>query len=99
MLDTPIGFNERVQGRFVNDVTNKLPVVERKASEAIESFARLVDELIKLKQLSTGTPAKEQITKLTSELNNSSVFFTKMISDEINKLHEIVSPDKSQEAA
>ena len=85
--------NEKIEQAFSVELEAKYKKVEKEASRAIGSFATLVEELVKLKELSTGTQAKEEITKLTSELNNSSVFFAKMISEELNKLHGIVSPE------
>lgn len=90
--------NAKIEQAFSVDLANKYKKVEKKASEAISSFANLVDELIKLKELSTGTNAKEPITKLASELNNSSVFFAKMISEELSKIHEVVTPTPTEEA-
>ena len=84
--------NPKIEQAFAIDLATKYKQVEKKASEAIGSFAGLVEELIKLKELSKGTPAKETITKLAGELNNSSVFFAKMISEELGKIHQIVTP-------
>lgn len=84
--------NSKIEQAFSVELEAKYKKVEKEASRAIGSFATLVDELIKLKELSKGTQAKEEITKLTSELNNSSVFFTKMITDELGKIHGIVNP-------
>ena len=84
--------NEKIEKAFSTDVMKKYQQVEKEASKTIGSFARLVEELIQLKQLSTGTKEKEQITKLASELNNSSVFFAKMISSELTELHKIINP-------
>ncbi len=81
-----------VQKAFNTDIAKKYEQVEKKANQAIQSFAGLVNELSTLKQLSTG-PAKEQIGKLTGELNNSSVFFAKMLGDELGKLHNIVNTE------
>ena len=90
--------SENISRAYVQELTSNLPALEKKASDAIKSFADLVAELNKVNKLSNGTPVKEQITKLTGELNNSSVFFTKMISDELTKLHGIVYSDpESQE--
>lgn len=94
---TNLQANPKIEQAFNVDLANKYKKVEKKASEAISSFANLVDELIKLKELSTGTNAKESITKLAGELNNSSVFFAKMISEELGKIHEVVTPPTGQE--
>lgn len=89
----------RIEQVFSQELEAKYKKVEKEADKTISSFAHLVDELIKLKELSTGTQAKEKITKLTSELNNTSVFFTKMISDELSALHNIINPDVQEETS
>ncbi len=86
-----------IQKSFEVDVAKKYEQVEKKANQAIQSFANLVNELSTMKQLSTGTKAKEQIVRLTGELNNSSVFFAKMIGEELSKLHNIVNTEPSVE--
>ena len=86
-------FNSKIQQAYVNDLSDNIPKLEKKASDAIKSFAELVNELNKVNKLSNGTPVKDQISKLTGELNNSSVFFAKMIGDELNKLSNIVNSD------
>ena len=85
--------NIKVQRAYSLDLENKYKKVEKKADETIKSFATLIDELSKLSELSSGTEAKETVTKLTGELNNSSVFFTRMISDELSKLRGVITPD------
>ena len=95
-MNTPIS-NPNVEKVFTTDVARKYEQVEKRANQAIQSFSSLVTELATLSQLSNGTKAKDQITKLTGELNNSSVFFAKMISEELNKLHGIVSPTSGSE--
>lgn len=90
--------NKNIDQAYVSDLASNLPKLERKASEAIKSFADLVTELNKVNKLSAGTPVKEQITRLTGELNNSSVFFAKMIGDELSKLHGIVKPETTTDS-
>lgn len=84
--------NGRINETISKDLEAKYRKVEKEADKTISSFANLVSELIKLKELSTGSQAKEQITKLTNELNNTSVFFTKMISDELGTLYKVINP-------
>ena len=86
-------FNSKIQQAYVTDLSDNIPKLEKKASDAIKSFAELVNELNKVNKLSTGTPVKDQISKLTGELNNSSVFFAKMIGDELSKISSIVNSD------
>ena len=82
-----------IEERYINSLVSNLPKLDDKASKVVKSFAEFIDELNKVNKLSNGTSIKEKITKLTGELNNSSVFFTQMISDELSKLHSIVNPD------
>ena len=82
---------------YFDGLKSNLPNLDKKASEAIKSFAALVDELNKFNKLGTGTPVKEEVKHLTGELNNSSVFFARMIGDELNKLHGIVNPVSTSE--
>ena len=92
--------NERIEKALRHELEAKYKRVESEAGKAISSFASLVNELIKLKEVSTGTQAKEKITKLTCELNNTSVFFAKMITEELSMLHKVINPgeDISKEA-
>lgn len=90
--------NDKIENAFTVEVSKKYQQVEKEASKTIGSFSRLVDELMQLKQLSTGTKAKEQITKLASELNNSSVFFAKMISNELGQLYGIINTNDTSKA-
>ena len=83
--------NERIEKALKYELEAKYKRVETEAGKAISSFASLVNELIKLKEVSTGSP-KEKITKLTRELNNTSVFFAKMITEELSMLHKVINP-------
>lgn len=91
-MDTFTSHNPKIDRAFTLDLETKYKKVEKKASDTIGSFATLVDELIKLKDVSKGTKVNESITKLVGELNNSSVFFAKMISEELGKIHAVVNP-------
>ena len=95
-MNTPIS-NPNVEKVFTTDVARKYEQVEKRANQAIQSFSSLVTELATLSQLSNGTKAKEEITKLTGELNNTSVYFARMISEELGKLHGIVKPASKSE--
>ena len=88
---------DKVQQLYFTDLTSNIPKLEKKANQVITSFADLVSELTKVSKLSNGTPVKDQVSKLAGELNNSSVYFAKMISDELGKLHGIIqTPDSSE---
>ena len=75
------------------DLVKEYPQVEKEASNTIASFSNLVNKLMKIKEISTADK-KEQITKLANELNNTSVYFAKMIGDELGKLHNIINTEQ-----
>ncbi len=81
----------KVQEAFDVAATRKYQQVEKKASETIGAFQNLVDELIKLKELGVGASAKDKITQLTNELNNSSVFFAKVLTSGLGELHTAIN--------
>ncbi len=83
--------NPQIQRSYISDLTNNLPKLEKKASEAIKSFAELVDELNKVNNLSNGTPVKDQIKDLAANMNNTQVFFTRMLTEQLGVMHNIVS--------
>ena len=89
--------SNQIQQSYISDLTNNLPRLERKASAAIESFAALVDELNKVSQLSNGTPVKDQMKSLTANMNNTQVFFTKMLTEQLGTMHNIVNGDSPQQ--
>jgi hypothetical protein len=63
--------SNQIQKSYVSDLTDNLPKLEKKASEAIKSFAALVDELNKVSQLSSGTPVNKQVKELSANMNNT----------------------------
>ena len=89
--------SDQIQKAYISDLTDNLPKLEKKASEAIKSFAELVSELNKVSQLSNGTPVKDQIKDLTANMNNTQVFFTKMLTEQLGVMHNIVNGDPQQE--
>ena len=89
--------DDRLSEVINKDLEAKYKKVEKEADKTISSFANLVSELIKLKEISAGSQAKEQITKLTNELNNTSVFFARMISDELGVLYKVINPKETDE--
>ena len=86
--------SEQIQKSYISDLTNNLPRLEKKASDAINSFADLVAELKKVSDLSAGTPVKDQIKDLTANMNNTQVFFTKMLTEQLGVMHNIVNGDE-----
>ena len=89
--------SDQIQKAYISDLTDNLPKLEKKASEAIKSFAELVSELNKVSKLSNGTPVKDQIKDLTANMNNTQVFFTKMLTEQLGVMHNIVNGDLQQE--
>ena len=89
--------SNHIQKSYISDLTENLPKLEKKASEAIKSFAALVDELNKVNQLSSGTPVNKQVKELSANMNNTHVFFTKMLIDQLGAMNNIVKGDGPQE--
>ena len=90
--------SENIQRAYISDLTESLPKLERRASEAIKSFADLVAELNNVSKLSNGTPVKEQVSNLTANMNNTQVFFTKMLTEQLGLMHNIInSPEQPTE--
>ena len=87
----------QIQQSYISDLTDNLPKLEKKASEAIKSFAALVDELNKVSQLSSGTPVNKQVKDLSANMNNTQVFFTKMVIDQLGAMNNIVNGDIPKE--
>ena len=89
--------SDQVQKSYISDLTNSLPRLEKKASDAINSFAALVQELKTVSDKSSGTPVKDQIKDLTANMNNTQVFFTKMLTEQLGVMHNIVNGTPSTE--
>ncbi len=89
--------SSQIQQSYISDLTDNLPKLEKKASKAIESFSELVAELNKVSQLSNGTPVKDQIKDLTANMNNTQVFFTRMLTEQLGVMHNIVNGDTPQQ--
>ena len=89
--------SDQIQQSYISDLTSNLPKLEKKASDAIKSFADLVDELNKVGKLADGTPVKAQIKDLTANMNNTQVFFTRMLTEQLGVMHNIVNGDESQQ--
>ena len=89
--------SNHIQKSYISDLTENLPKLEKKASEAIKSFAELVSELNKVSQLSNGTPVKDQIKDLTANMNNTQVFFTRMLTEQLGAMHNIVNGESPKQ--
>ena len=87
---------DKIQQSYISDLTSSLPKLEKKASEAIQSFAKLVEELNNVSQLSNGTPVNKQVKALSANMNNTQVFFTKMLTEQLGAMHNIVNGDSPQ---
>ena len=83
--------NYTIQQAYMGHLVNALPKLDERASKVIKSFQDFVDEIIKVEKLSAGTPMKQPIKQLANELNNSSVYFAKMISEELGKIYGVVN--------
>ena len=88
--ETPV--NPKIQDAFYKDLTTRYEQLEKVADKTIKSFADFVSELSKLKQASTGTDIRDPVTKLAGEMNNNTIFLTKMISEQLKSLHGIINP-------
>ncbi len=88
--------SDQIKQSYISDLTNSLPRLERRASEAIQSFSELVQELQKVSDLGAGTPVKDQIKDLTANMNNTQVFFTRMLTEQLGVMHNLVNNDNPQ---
>jgi hypothetical protein len=84
--------NPKVQAAYQSDLTERYQKLEKAADQTIQSFANLIDELGKLKQDSAGTEVKEPLGKITNEVNNSSVYITKMLAEQMQLIHGTLNP-------
>ncbi len=88
----------RVQNAF--DKALDTSRLTKKANEAIDSFAKLVDEINNIQKNSIGTTKKGEVSTIANEMNNSSVMVTKMLAAQVQALHQIIytEPQGQQEA-
>ena len=91
--------NTKIDQAYFDNFTDSLPSLNKKASDAIKSFAELVDELNKIGKLADGTPVKAQIKDLTANMNNTQVFFTRMLTEQLGVMHNIVNGDNPEQEA
>lgn len=85
--------NPKIQSAYEGDLKAGYNKVSNAAQKAVESFATLVDKIAQLKKLSSGTEAKDKVSQLANEMNNSQIFLTKMLTEQLQALHGVISPD------
>ena len=98
-MDSNFSQNILIEQSFLNDLKNKIPGIEKKANVALKSFQELVEEIIKVQNLSNGTPHKTEIKSIAGNLNNSTVAITNMIGEDLLKLRNIIVPEQNIEQA
>ncbi|MBI1858207.1 MAG: hypothetical protein HYR97_03740 [Candidatus Melainabacteria bacterium] len=94
--------NPKVQAAYQSDLVERYQKLEKAADQTIQSFANLIDELGKLKKESAGTEVKEPLGKITNEVNNSSVYITQMLAEQMKLIHGTLNPEalvSSEESA
>ena len=89
--------NSKVQQAYDAGVATRVSKVEKKASDAIKSFADLVDEINKLQNETVGTSAKTEVNTVAADVNNSSVMVTKMLAAQMQALHNITTAEAGPE--
>lgn len=89
---TGILITDKIQQAYDVAVERRMEKLNKKANDAIKSFAELVDEITKLQNDSSGTTIKKDVAALATDMNNSSVMMTRMLTAQIQALHDIVRP-------
>lgn len=89
---TGILSTDKVQKAIDLAVELRMGKVNQKANDAIKSFAELVEQITKLKNDSNGTTIKKDVAALATDMNNSSVMMTRMLTAQLQALHDIVRP-------
>lgn len=85
--------NPKIQSAYKGDLEAGYTKVSKAAQEAVESFATLVDKISQLKKLSSGTETKDKVSQLANEMNNSQIFLTKMLTEQLQALHGVINPN------
>ena len=91
-MSTPIT-NPKIQQSFNADLGSRLTKVDKKASQAMQSFAELVSEINKLQVDSKGTTGGREVASLANDLNNSQVMVTRMLEAQLAALHKVAKPE------
>lgn len=89
--------NSKIQQAYEVAVEKRVDKVNKKANDAIKSFADLVDEINKLQVESKGTTVNKEVSTLGTDMSNSMVMMTRMLTAQLEALHGIVKPDETVE--
>ncbi len=90
--------NLKIQKSYNADLEKRLDNVNKRASDAIQSFSELVSEINKLQTTSTGTSSSKEVAGIAADLNNSQVMVTRMLEAQLSALHNIVKPGETGDA-
>jgi hypothetical protein len=96
MSTSPSIGNAKIQESYDAALEGRLSKVNKRASDAINSFSALVSELNKLSNETTGTTAKKEVAGITADMNNSTVMVTRMLEAQLAALHNVVKPDAGE---
>ena len=91
--------NRKIQEAYDVAVEKRLDKVSKKANDAIKSFAELVDEINRLQNDSKGTTAKKEIASIATDMSNSTVLMTKMLTAQFEALQGVIIPKTPGEEA
>ena len=83
--------NSKVQQAYDVVVEKRLDKVNKRANEAIKSFADLIDEIDRLQNESKGSTVDKEVKPLATDLTNTSVLVTRMLTAQLEALHNIVN--------
>lgn len=89
--------NPKIQQAYDVGVEKRVDKVNKKANDAIKSFADLVDEINKLQVESKGTTTNKEVAILGTDMSNSMVMMTRMLTAQLEALHGIVRPETVEE--
>ena len=85
--------NTKIQQAYDVVVEKRFDKVNKKANDAIQTFAQLVDEINKLQTESKGTTVNKEVATLGTDMSNSMVMVTRMLTAQLEALHGIVKPE------
>lgn len=78
---------DKIQQSYNVDLERRIDKVQKKANDAIGAFANLLSEVARLQDDSKGTTAKEKITTWATDINNSTVMFSRMLEARVQALY------------
>ncbi len=84
---------DKIQQSYNVDLEKRIDKVQKRANDAIKSFSDLVDEIARLQNDSKGTTAKEKVTNWASDVNNTTVMFSRMLEARVQALYGLVQPE------